>query len=790
MEEVGVSDDPRHIRAIARALAARGEGLLHGLTSAAAFPAAGLAGLHELVGAGLNRLKPLSDGYQPDVLKRMQDVNQAMTYEPRTEEGKRYLEEAANAPAVRGMDWLTHGLPQRAGEKMQEHGVPPWLAATAVTGMEMLPNLVGGKKGKVGKIPWDEMGLQEARAAAQRGEHLVPGSSGRYVGGPKIVDSPQALAAMRGGLDKAVEKGAFGADWYERARKAISEVSGKGENAPTKADQLSNMLALYSPQATPDVNMGHALKQINDVALRGSASKAKPFYERQAKKGRAIMAGVRPLLGPKVDVYEEHINPLKADQAKVRGVNDVWMGRAFGYPGDVGFNEAQHSFMTGENLRAAERAKVKGLLPEGTDPNVGNVQAAAWVGKRYDELLNQVGNKRKVKALHDAGDLEGALAFDKKLKDQAAQSYDTVLPKYTAAETYEQVPGRKTGHLEGAADLTYEEKQKLTREAGWAQEGEHDPLYNALGMYDRPGKEGEGFFSETVQKPRLQPALRDPKTDKVYTGGPDHGTVFFRLPKDAQERMPDFEPVSSGGDQRLRAGRWAGFVKNPEQEFISRRDAAKVAKEWTPGWEPGASTSGHLTSEEMGDVPLVDTKVSDKNPNFTARPMVSYGKGNTGLDPASESLLNQTNAFRSAMDAQAAGAWHAPEDAPWLGDRYKIGNYQELPWGKEGSGQVTDWLLGKVGSRVGGKLHTPEIGAALERKNVAETDFAHAMWPAIGGPRVDLQKLRGMVAEHGLEGVRAQVKAAGGGIAGAAKLGLPAWLLGTLWDGNGEEQSQ
>lgn len=717
------------------------------------------------------------------------DVANKLTYEPRTDTGR-----SAAALLGKSMEWMRNKL-HAAPEKLQDYGMPAAAAATLATGLELAPNLISeGKPGRAGalkNIPWDEMALHDAQATAEAGAHLKRNGGGHYVGGPPKVKNPQQLAALRGTLDKLVEQGAFGGDWYERARAAIAEMAG---GDPAKADKASQMLALYSPQATPDINMGHALKQWNDVVLHGDEAKAKPFYGRQAEVGRSIMKGEHlgdedvSWLGPKVGVYEEHINPLKEEKAKVRGVNDVWMGRAYGYPSIEGSGPgaAQHSFMTGENLLAAKRAKEKGLLPAATDPNVGNVQAAVWVGKRYQELLKQKGNAATIKALRKANDLEGSLAFEAKLKKQAAQSYDDVMPKYTAAETYEQVPGRKTGHLTGAADLPYAEKQKLSDMLGWAKEGERDPLYQSLGMLERPGKAGEGFFTETVKKPTLEPALIDPKTEKVLAKGKTHFNAMMNLSPE------DLKRVESGAldDWDIR-----GFVHNPEGVPVSRAVASKIAESFgNKDRILGDTGEKMLASEDLlGHNPEVDVQVTDKNPNFTARPMVGFknvkGK-NVALDPASESLLNQTNAFRSAMDAQAAGAWHAPENAPWRGDHYDIGNYQELPWGKEGSGDVTDWLLGKVSPKVGEKLNTQAVREALLHKNIGETEFAADHNFQVQAPREDLQKLRGMIAEHGLEGVRALVKKAGGGVAGAAKLGLPAIAISYLEGGSDEADNR
>lgn len=740
-------------------LTAREEGLLHGVTSAAAFPVSGLAGLHELIGLGLHKLKPM-DGPEPDVLRRMQSTMETLTHHPATEEGQQYIQEKSEAPSTKALDWLTRQLPEMAGEKLQDWGAPAPLAGAAVGALELLPNLVGGRKPTKGLagIPWERMALEEARGMAQRGEHLKRGSGGHYTGAPEHVTSPQALSAMRGGLDKSTEQGAFGADWYDKARAAIKEMSGED---PAKADKLSKMLALYSPQADPSTtNPMRAFSQINDIVLKGDESKLKPFYGYQAEKGRQIMAGGNPELGPKVGTFEEHINPNKAEQAKTRGVNDVWMGRAFGYPmkrsEGRGFRAAEHSFMTGENLLTAERAKAKGILPDVEQPDVGNVQAATWTGERYKGLLGQKGNSELSSKLHASGDLEKALELDARLKRQATSNYGDYPSGH---EPYELIPGRGTGHMSGATELPYGQKEKLSRELDWKSPEGRDPLYEAAGMYQRPTLEGKGSFTEKVTRRELEPALRDPQSGEVYRGGMHHGDTFMLMPQEAQERMPERNP------QGWRGGDWAGFWKNPEGKFLTRSEASKLRH--PEGW-------GYpMAAEELwGRNPKIDMEVTDHNPNRTARPML--GNAESSLE-----AQRQVNAFRTVMDAQSMGAYgHKLDPVTGFAE-----HTQEPRWSDVQGGVTTDWLLNNVSPRMGELLHKPGVSEALNRKNVAELSAGREL--PVNWPREDLQRLRGMTASLGLEGVRAAVKKAGGGVAGAAKLGLPAWLLATSLTGEG-----
>lgn len=745
----------------------------------------------------------------------------------------------------------------KSGEKAGGMGAMMTEPASAVTPAKAA---MRGSRKVVSTFPWDDLNLLRAQEAAQSDQYLQRGTGGQYVGAPRGVNTPRKLAKMREGVDADVAKGAFGADWYERARAAIQEMAGSD---PAKADRLSKMLALYSPVTPPDANMGMALKQINDYILKGDQSTAKPYMPYQAVKGRDIMRGEDPYLGEKVGVYQDHINPNKAEASKVRGVNDIWMGRSYDYPGvdgrpfERGFSDSEHSFLTGENLRAAMRAKEAGILPEGVDPNVGTVQAAGWVGNRYQQLLDE--NSGKIQKLIDKGKYEDLADFDKELQRRASSSYDgRTLDKYTGNETFELVPGRKTDHLDRAPDLPLGKRQELSKALDWAPPGQPDPLYKALGMPQRPTTEGLGSFTSEVDRPTLEPAVQDPRTGKVLTG-PSHAVTRMNFAMD-----PDFQ-----GDVGDYGKLLDGYLKNPERKFINRSEAGDVFR--SAGGTPSTFATqlsdprfqGQLASEDLMDFnPKVKVNVTDENPNRTAHPMVGYAKGAQGYDPATQSILKQVNAFRSVMDAQDAGAFSGvatgtgnagnaarvtfkkppsvkntqrlykdaaaagldlidhgggrfeftkfkgPDEPPMTKQEFSaafksfepklqgvadilrgghVGDYQPVPWGERGSGVTTDWLMNNVEPRIGDALTNPgspstaEVREALLRKNLGETTFKEENPFDVSAPRNDLQSLRGLIAQHGLEGVRAMVEQAGGGIKGAAKLGLPAAAVGFLY---------
>ncbi len=597
---------------------------------------------------------------------------------------------------------------------------------------------------RVGLIPWDEMKLPEAVAAARDRAHLLQLEGGHYVGAPPSVTNPSKLGAMRGRIDKAVEKGAFGADWYERARGAISEIS---HNDPAAADRLSAMLANYSPQATPDANFGWAIQQTNRAAHEGPAASAlvPPKTKAQAVKGAKIAAGEELDLGPKAGRYEQHINPNKAEEAKVRGVNDLWQGRVFGYPpgkdtsvgtglaAKAGFSDAQHSFMTGENLLAAERAKAAGLIPQVAEPNVGNVQAASWVGQRYNQLLAK--QKAAAAKAKEAGKPFKAKT-DAQLREKAAQSYDTVLDKYTGQETYETVPGRGVqGHLEGIQDLPLADRATYTKATQWSPAGQADPFYKAQGMPARPTQEGLGQFGNDFNPNVTAKPVVSYTKGKATAGGmnaPDERMISdtnkLRTVLDAQDSGAYHGVRQSGGGQN------AASVRFPQAlDEAATRNLYKQAE--AAGLNLIDTGGGTFTL--TGDFGGMAAKDFTKRLGAMQEPLAGAGtvKGR----------------FLSGHEGQ--GVWSPP-------------------WGAEGSGVVTEDLLKQLHPNTMAKIDaSPELRALIGKR--AQTDAAMSGELGVGQPRQDIQRLRGMISEEGLAGLQAYIAKHG-------SKGLPALIPAML----------
>lgn len=482
-------------------------------------------------------------------------------------------------------------------------------------------------------IPWRKLTYAEARELALRGEHLVE-REGQLVGAPRGVGHAQ-LPELRGRLDEAAREGAAGHDWYAQARGANTEMSGGN---PETARELAAGQAVYSNQATPSEALGWTLGQRNRSLLEGPEEAAKKNYHYgfQAKQYGDVLRGEDPetALGLKTGPYFRHMDPTDPG-AETVGVNDSWMGRLYGYGREKGgFSESEHSFMHGENVQAAERMRQAGLLPEGE--GVGEFQAAAWVGQRARML------RAKYPAMPEA-----------EVMQRATASVPDAMDKFTAYETTEQVPPRANEHMAGAVDLPMAQREELTRELRASAPGESDPYYRALGMAQRPSAEGLGQFSETVEPLRFTPGFRRVKSGKLYEtpGFHDVGRLPVRdyLPREWDE----------------------GFI-DQHGKFYTRHEATLAGQ-------------GGGRSEWAAPVGEPETR-TDYNPNQTMRPMVSYQGGRDferapQLDQPSAEMLRGVNTLRTAVDAQAAGAYHTVKfsGVPALQNAARIAFPEALP---------------------------------------------------------------------------------------------------------------
>jgi len=618
----------------------------------------------------------------------------------------------------------------------------------------------GGKKGKkaIGTIFDEVKDYDEAKRMALRGEHLKRTSEGKYVGAPADVDSPQKLARNRANALRKVEEGAFNANWYDRARDAAIEVGG---GDPAMSSMFARGGAAYSPQATPEVEIGALLRQHNAKVLRGEDAVPRTgaqsrnvarAYTDDAGGGYNIDPSV-VRLGKKTGPYADAKDPTIPSESLYKTANDIWHGRVMGYGDDFsrGFTPQEHGFLTGENLVLAEAAQRKlvgrDVLPEGYQFTPRSAQAATWGGQRLAKYKNDY-DKAVAKALR-AGKRPPKAQSEEELIERARYGIDSAVPRYMANDTFEFVTGENTGHLAGLNRADEATRTAYTDAMGEAYlrtptGAMRDPIYDSFQMYQREALPTRGTYINSAGELETNPgftarplvSLRPSDLGTTASGKPRRGGAEM-VPEDTrairyaaalrglttgQEAtgFNKFTPVSSS---------MKGFEKTGARYTASNADDLETARR--------AFEDQGLDVIQVGDglhVVQFPPEVGPPTPGTVIQKRVKT---------ASKNLPGETVVGRAETGLEV------------------------IPWtSQQGTGETTRAVLERL-------VNNPDYAVKDAAKRIDAGRFRKTMKPmneidrALATEknmpiREDLIKLREMLSEVGLEGVIDYVKKTGG----------------------------
>jgi len=324
---------------------------------------------------------------------------------------------------------------------------------------------------------------------AREEPHIMRDASGQVIGAPRGVKSASDIEAMRAAFDRDVEAGAPGGDWYTRARATNREWAGSD---PARQRLLAQEEALWSAQASPDTNLNFALQGHNayemGVPLAKVRTGAQAFTYNKARD-----LGVEIPLGKKTGVYGQHLDPTM--EHGTTGTNDIWHARGFGYKNadNSAFSRAltpqEHRFLDYETVLATDRANQNKLAGRG-NWQAHEVQAAPWVAGKGRGLAKQ----------RNLSEAEGIA--------EASKTYPDYANKYSVFATHEQTPGVMTGHLPGLvdSDLAVRRAYAADPRSSWTDAEGRDAIYDALGFYQRPTLEATGVYTPPGGVLEINPA--------------------------------------------------------------------------------------------------------------------------------------------------------------------------------------------------------------------------------------------------------------------------------------------
>jgi hypothetical protein len=274
------------------------------------------------------------------------------------------------------------------------------------------------------------------------------GADGKYKGAPKWVNAPktrrgkdEAYMRLRERLYQLVKEGEAGRFWYEDSGRAVLRMF---NNDVVEAEKFIELLAIYSPQATVEVNTYFALRAYIQRAVNAAKEDFAVKTGTQDDKAKAVLYDNQPWAGRKTDNFYKNIMyvllkelpasevaKLKLDAEVYEMLQkpvtvDMWVYRAFGFDSDAltdvagtgafGFAERELNLIA-EELNAS--------LPEGAAPYLPHqIQAMLWTSIKGRSETKEVkdlteAQSMKAKDMVKVKNAQGKLV--REFKDKEAQ---------------------------------------------------------------------------------------------------------------------------------------------------------------------------------------------------------------------------------------------------------------------------------------------------------------------------------------------------------------------------------
>ena len=342
--------------------------------------------------------------------------------------------------------------------------------------------------------------IDQALAIARQEPHLIAagkGSGGAFIGGPRNIQSKSDLERMREELDAYIYGDIRGADWYDRYRRSVNEVTG---GDPNENMWMSNIEGMYSAQASPETELNFALRDSNSAIAYGLPTVSKTGSQNAASI-RAIEGNDPWLyqLGKKTGEYARRINPDQPGFEKATGVNDFRHLRNLGYTEVSGEDQigavgaAGHKFADYETALAVDRANQQnlgGLLWTGE-----RLQAAPWVRQKGEDFYDRYTKRYDAEAADMLGiDMKNATPDQiARIKakgldiatDQANATIGDYFDKHTAFATYEAQPYAGSGQLPGLLGAPEDVRSAFANDplSTWANApGGRDAIYSGMAL--------------------------------------------------------------------------------------------------------------------------------------------------------------------------------------------------------------------------------------------------------------------------------------------------------------------
>jgi len=591
------------------------------------------------------------------------------------------------------------------------------------------------------------------------------GAEGYYIGGPRDVKSYKDMESVRTLFDDFIARDPRGADWYDRYRAGMDDVTG-GNKLFNK--WMASQEGMWSAGVSPGAELNFALVENNGTLTGFRVKSGRPGPHKAHNDAADANDVSKYWLGPKTGVYANKINPQTTSKDTATGVNDFRFARAWQYtePSGIqqtgGLNKAQHAFMDHETALAVDRAN-RISLGGRSDWTGEKLQAAPWVRQKADDLFGK-GTAYRKRALeqmkyHQVNDLSPE-AVEDVAREMAFQDANRTIAdffdKHTVNATYETFPGPGTGHLPGltgASDKVKEAIHADPKSTFATAPGGRDSIYSGLQYNDtgiaarvRPTVQSQGIYQPTTGPLEMNPG----EVARPLAGIETIDPIAYNLPEGL------FGPVGTRpGVKRMQPG---------DRAMV---DASETFRAGLSGQDAGAGHmvlgGGRPMDQNSLRIPM-DRKLTKSELKKTRNALSKYGlddvvdtgRGVTGTrfwPPPDEMKPKQVKALALAVrdvlpDAGQGQRAHVDAVYSDLTDVIQPDGTRINAWmAGEGSGEVSKEILRKINI-------TPEMRKAFDNnpfiaenaQNYIARDESLAKQFATT-IRADLQRLRAIVAE-------------------------------------------
>ena len=611
----------------------------------------------------------------------------------------------------------------------------------------------------VNLAPLRNVPVADATKIARKQPHLIPSATsaeGAYLGSPRNITNKRELAQMRKNFDKFIEQDTRGADWYDRYRNAVTEVTG---GDPLATRWMTNREGQYSAGVSPEGELGFSVKDLNSQIAFGDPGK--PARPAQAQATRRALAENDPdayQLGKKTGEYARLVDPNRGGSVvpAATGVNDFRHARNFGYtdvngqPQREGLGATQHTFLDYETALAVDRANKKGLGGS-SDWTGERLQAAPWVKQKADDFFarGQAGYIKRAeemipKAFENRQELVMQKAYDIAL-DDANRTVGDFFPKHTAYATYEAQPFAAGGHLPGSATASQAERTAYANDplSDWAlAPGGRDAIYGGL-LSQQPSAwpSNAPGFTPTGGGMMVRPTQA---AQGVYT---PPGGVMETNPAFVARPLVAFDNPVKGGASKVKtlpeADRQILDAGEGVRAFVDYQGAGAWNKPWAGG-QTGQSNSvfvphdqGPVSLDQIQQMQQVGGKYNLGDVLDTGEGMVMTNFDGVG-DLNKKGLLGITSGaidagFNQGVKRVSLDKGYIPLENAW-----KAG---------QGSGEATRQTLARLDALPEPLLRSIDQNPYIPQValNKAERDTAwQATW---GATRQDVQNARRSIGE-------------------------------------------